>query len=57
VVADLAEGDFQLPALDEPADDLQWLLRRVGAEQGLRIEAPAGTRSSTQRIGTTGRLL
>jgi hypothetical protein len=22
VVADLAEGDFQLPALDEPADDL-----------------------------------
>src|SRR3954451_484740 len=42
VVADLSEGDLQSPALDEPADDLQWLLRRVGAEQGLRVEAPAG---------------
>ena len=42
VIAHLAESDFELPALDEPADDLQRLLCRVGAEQGLRIEAPAG---------------
>ena len=42
VVTHLAEGDFELPALDESADDLQRLLRRVGAEQRLRIEAPAG---------------
>src|SRR3954468_15793174 len=42
VVAHLAEGDFELPALDEPADDLQRLLRQVGAEQRLRVEATAG---------------
>ena len=54
VVTHLAEGDFDLPALDEPADDLQRLLRQVGAEQGLRIEALQGSRSSTQRIGMTG---
>ena len=42
VVAHLAEGDFQLPALDEPADDLQRLLRQVGAEQRLWFEAAAG---------------
>ena len=42
VVAHLAEGDFELPSLDEPADDLQRLLRQVGAEQGLRVEVPAG---------------
>ena len=42
VVADFSEGDLQLPALREPAEDLQRLLRQVGAEQGLRVEAPAG---------------
>jgi hypothetical protein len=42
VVACLAEGDLNLPALDEPADDLQRLLRGVGAKQCLRIEAFAG---------------
>src|SRR4051812_42263851 len=42
VVTDLSEGDLQLPALREPAEDLQRLLRQVGAEQGLWIEAPAG---------------
>ena len=41
VVVDLAEGDFELPRLDEPVDDLQRLLRQVGAEQGLWIEAAA----------------
>jgi hypothetical protein len=40
VVADLSECDFQLPALSEPADNLQRLLCQVGAEQGLRVEAP-----------------
>src|SRR3954471_13138922 len=41
VVADLSEGDLQLPALREPADDLQRLLCQVGAEQGLWVEALA----------------
>ena len=42
VVADLSERDLQLPSLREPAEDLQRLLCGVGAEQGLRIEPPAG---------------
>src|SRR3954463_13622123 len=42
VVADLSERDLQLPALREPAEDLQRLSRRVGAEQGLRVEPPTG---------------
>ena len=32
VVADLSERDLQLPSLREPAEDLQRLLRGVGAE-------------------------
>ena len=60
VVADLAEGDFELPALDEPANGLHRLLGWIGAEQGLRIEAPAGIAQRSghcpgpQRIGTIG---
>src|SRR5919202_2029648 len=42
VVAGLSESDFQLPSLREPAEDLQRVLREVGAEQGLRVEALAG---------------
>ena len=38
----LRKDYFELPALDKPADDLQRLLRQVGAEQRLRIEAAAG---------------
>src|SRR3954453_18125039 len=33
---------LQLPSLREPAEDLQRLLCGVGAEQGLRVEAPTG---------------
>src|SRR5215212_5791425 len=39
MVAHFAEGDFHLPALDEPADDLQRLASGIGAQQGLRVEA------------------
>ena len=42
MVADLAEGDLHLPALDEPAQDLQRVLVGIGAEQGLRVEAAPG---------------
>ena len=42
VVAELTERDLQLPALREPADDPQRLLRHIGAEQGLWVEAPTG---------------
>jgi site-specific DNA recombinase len=38
----LRKDYFQLPALREPAEDLQRLLRQVGAEQGLWVEPPAG---------------
>ena len=38
----LRKDYFELPALDKPADDLQRVLRRVSAEQGLWVEAPAG---------------
>ena len=39
MVAHLAEGDLHLPALDEPAHDLQRIASGIGAEQGLRVEA------------------
>src|SRR4051795_9344763 len=55
VVTDLSEGDLQLPALREPAEDLQRLLRQVGAEKACGSKRRLGSRSSTQRIGTTGR--
>ena len=55
VVADLSECDFQLPALREPAEDLQWLLRQVGAEQGLWVEAPAGVAQGPVGISVYGR--
>lgn len=42
MVAHLAEGDLRLPALHEPANELQGIASRVGAEQGLRVEAVLG---------------
>ena len=42
MVAHLAEGDLHLPALDEPADDLQRVAGGIGAQQGLRVEAALG---------------
>ncbi|WP_342669137.1 hypothetical protein [Belnapia moabensis] len=36
------EGDFQLPALDEPAQDLIGRAVQVGAQQGLRGELLLG---------------
>src|SRR4051794_7414105 len=42
VVAGFSERDLYLPTLCEPAEDLQRLLRGVGTEQGLWVEAPAG---------------
>ena len=40
--AGLLEGDLDLPAQDEPADDLQGIPRGIGAQQGLRREASEG---------------
>lgn len=42
VVAHLAERDFQLPALNEPAQDLHRILGEVGAQQSLRLEPTKG---------------
>jgi hypothetical protein len=42
MIAHLAEGHLHLPALDEPAHDLQRVARGIGAEQGLRVEAMPG---------------
>jgi site-specific DNA recombinase len=54
----LRKDYFQLPPLDEPADDLQRLLRRVGAEQGAgrsacrdRAAGPSGPERSAFRRG------
>ena len=38
MVAHLLERDLDLPALDEPAQDLNRVAGLVGAKQGLRIE-------------------
>jgi len=42
VVAHLAERDFQLPALNKPAQDLHGILGSIGAQQGLRLEPAEG---------------
>lgn len=52
VAAQLAERDLHLPALDEPADDLQQLLRRVGDNRACGSKRRRGSRSSAQRSGT-----
>jgi site-specific DNA recombinase len=38
----LRKDYFELPALDEPADDLERVAVGIGAEQGLRVEAALG---------------
>src|SRR4051812_28131324 len=40
--ASLLEGNLDLPAQNEPADDLDRIALRVGAQQGLRREAAEG---------------
>jgi len=42
VVAHLAERDFQLPALNKPAQDLHGILGSIGAQQSLRLEPAEG---------------
>jgi hypothetical protein len=42
VVADLAEGHFDLPTPDVPGQDLQRLAGGIGAQQRLRIKATQG---------------
>lgn len=62
VVADRAEGDFDLPTPDVPGEDLQRLTRGIGAQQRLRIEAPgdraaepSGSARRATRHGATRR--
>ncbi len=40
--AGLLERDLNLPTQDEPADDLQWILSGIGAQQRLRREPGFG---------------
>ena len=54
VSSNLLEGHFQLPAQDEPLQDLLWLDVQVGTKQGLGFELPFGSRIKTQRIGKAG---
>src|SRR3954462_356786 len=42
VVTHVPEGDFHLPALDEPGQDLQRIAGEVGAEERLGVEAALG---------------
>ena len=49
------EGDLQLPARDEPLEDIDGSGVEIGAEEGLRWSSPSGSRTSSHRIGTGGK--
>lgn len=42
MIAYFSECDFELPALDKPVDDPEWVAGGIGAKQGLWIEASMG---------------
>ena len=56
VSTDFLEGDFHLPAQQEPFQDLPGRLMQIGTQQGARSNLPLGSRTNTQRIGKGGRL-
>src|SRR5712671_4855114 len=51
--AGFLEGDFDLPATDEPGEDIGRTLRSV-ARKACGWSSPLGSRTSSQRIGTGG---
>src|SRR3712207_499368 len=38
VATDLGEGDLGAPAANKPAQDIEWIGREIGAQEGLRAE-------------------
>src|SRR6185295_14192903 len=38
VARELGEGDFGAPAASKPAQDIEWICREIGAQEGLRAE-------------------
>ncbi len=38
VAADFGEGDLGAPAANEPAQDIEWICREIGAQKGLWAE-------------------
>src|SRR3954470_3279630 len=38
VATDLGKGDLGAPAANEPAQDIEWIGREIGAQEGLRAE-------------------
>ena len=38
VATDLGEGDLHAPAANEPAQDIEWICREIGAQKGLWAE-------------------
>ena len=54
MVTHFPEGDFQLPALNEPGDDLERVAGGSVQSRACGSKRCSGSRSSTQRMGTTG---
>src|SRR5207344_2640177 len=40
--SDFLEGDFDLPATDEPSEDVAWMGVEIGCQERLRIEFTRG---------------
>ena len=51
----LLEGGLQLPAHDEPGEDLLRIGFKVGTEKGLGFELPLRVARQTQRTGTANK--
>ena len=52
--ANFRECYFDLPATDEPGEDVAGTSVEVGGEEGLRFELAFGIATRSQRIGTGG---
>ena len=50
----LLEGDFDLPATDEPGEDIARTGIEIGCQECLRIELAGWIAARSQRIGTGG---
>src|SRR5580765_3656675 len=53
--ARVLEGDLQLPAGDEPLEDIDGSGVEIGTEEGLGWSSPRGSRTSSHRMGTEGK--
>ena len=52
--AGFLEGDLDLPATNEPSEDIAWAGVEIGCQKGLRLELAFGITNESQRIGTGG---